>query len=189
MRIQLILLAAVVALSSAACTTTRGKKGSVDNTGGAAASGTSDFSTPYTGGAADAGGNESTLGAGDGAGSADGGFGAASDDLSQRVIYFDLDSAEIRTDGLAVVDAWSKYLVTNGSAKIRLEGHADERGTREYNVALGERRANAVLQAMTARGVGAAQISVVSFGEERPLALGHDDGAWGQNRRVEIVQP
>ena len=71
---------------------------------------------------------------------------------------------------------------------MRLEGHTDERGTREYNVALGERRGNAVLQAMTARGVSERQLSVTSFGEERPVSLGHDESAWSQNRRVEILQ-
>jgi peptidoglycan-associated lipoprotein len=105
-----------------------------------------------------------------------------------KVIYFEFDSSEINGEGQAVVDGWAAYLSGNSSAKIRLEGHADERGTREYNVALGERRANAVLQALTSRGVGANQISVSSFGEERPVADGHDEAAWQQNRRVEVMQ-
>lgn len=105
-----------------------------------------------------------------------------------RVVYFDFDSSELKPEGQALVDAWGGYLSANPGVKVRLEGHADERGTREYNVALGERRANTVQQALTARGVGARQITVSSFGEERPVSLGHDEAAWGQNRRVEIVQ-
>lgn len=115
--------------------------------------------------------------------------GAASGTLpSGRIVYFEFDSSELKPEGQALVDAWGAYLAANPGVKVRLEGHADERGTREYNVALGERRANTVQQAMTARGVGARQISVSSFGEERPVSLGHDDAAWSQNRRVEIVQ-
>jgi peptidoglycan-associated lipoprotein len=105
-----------------------------------------------------------------------------------RVIYFEFDSSDINAEGQAIVDGWAAYLSANPSAKVRLEGHCDERGTREYNVGLGERRGNAVLQALTSRGAGEAQISVSSFGEERPVATGHDDAAWQQNRRVELVQ-
>ena len=105
-----------------------------------------------------------------------------------RVVYFAFDSSEISGEGQAVVEGWAAYLSGNASAKVRLEGHCDERGTREYNVGLGERRANAVLQALTARGVSERQISVSSFGEERPVAEGHDEAAWTQNRRVEIAQ-
>ena len=105
-----------------------------------------------------------------------------------RVIYFAFDSSDINGEGQAIVDGWAAYLAANPGAKARLEGHCDERGTREYNVALGERRANAVLQALTSRGVSERQISVSSFGEERPVATGHDEAAWQQNRRVEVVQ-
>jgi peptidoglycan-associated lipoprotein len=105
-----------------------------------------------------------------------------------RVLYFAFDSSELNEEGVAIADAWGQYLAANPNAKVRLEGHCDERGTREYNLGLGERRANAVLQALTSRGVGARQISVSSFGEERPVAMGHDESAWTQNRRVEIVQ-
>ena len=81
----------------------------------------------------------------------------------------------------------AKYLTRNPGTRVRLEGHADERGTREYNVGLGERRANAVRDALLLRGVSARQISVVSYGEERPVSLGHNERAWDQNRRVEFV--
>ncbi len=105
-----------------------------------------------------------------------------------RVVYFDFDSSELKPEGQALVDAWGVFLSANPGVKVRLEGHTDERGTREYNVALGERRANTVQQALAARGVGARQITQSSFGEERPVALGHEEAAWSQNRRVEIVQ-
>jgi peptidoglycan-associated lipoprotein len=104
-----------------------------------------------------------------------------------RVIYFEFDSSALNGEGQALADGWAAYLSANANAKVRLEGHCDERGTREYNVALGERRANAVLQALTSRGVSQSQISVSSFGEERPVSEGHDEAAWQQNRRVEIA--
>jgi peptidoglycan-associated lipoprotein len=108
--------------------------------------------------------------------------------LAQRTVYFEFDSTDINSDGQAIVSRFAKYLAGKPSAKLRLEGHADERGTREYNVGLGERRANAVQQALVAGGASASQISVVSYGEERPADPGHDESAWGKNRRVEIVQ-
>ena len=88
----------------------------------------------------------------------------------------------------AVVARFAQYLAKNPTAKLRLEGHADERGTREYNVGLGERRANAVQSALIAGGASATQISIVSYGEERAADPGHDESAWAKNRRVEIVQ-
>lgn len=116
------------------------------------------------------------------------GTGAAAALPGSNVLYFGFDSSELNQEGTTVVEAWAMYLAANAGSKVRLEGHADERGTREYNVGLGERRANAVLEALTARGVAARQIGVSSFGEERPVAMGHDESAWAQNRRVEIVQ-
>ena len=103
-----------------------------------------------------------------------------------RVIHFAFDSSELSGEGQTLVDGWAAYLAANPNARVRLEGHCDERGTREYNVGLGERRANAVLQALTSRGASERQLTVSSFGEERPVAEGHDESAWGQNRRVEI---
>lgn len=108
--------------------------------------------------------------------------------LAQRTVFFEFDSTEINSDGRAIIDRFAKYLVAHPTTKLRLEGHADERGTREYNVGLGERRANAVQQGLLAGGASAAQISVVSYGEERPADPGHDESAWAKNRRVEIVQ-
>ncbi len=107
--------------------------------------------------------------------------------LSRRVIYFDLDSSEVRQDDRATVSAHARYLASNPNAAVAVEGHADERGSREYNLALGERRGNSVRQLLLAEGAATKQLQVVSYGEEKPLTLGHDESAWQQNRRVEIV--
>lgn len=106
---------------------------------------------------------------------------------SQSVVYFDFDSSELKAESQVVVAAWSKYLSANPTAKVQLQGNTDERGTREYNIALGERRAQAVSRALQAAGATAGQLSLTSFGEERPVATGHDEASWSQNRRVEIV--
>lgn len=130
----------------------------------------------------------STSGAYDSSTAGTGLSGTSGIDLSKKVIYFEFDSADLSPEGQAVVANFAKYLVANPSSRLRLEGHADERGTREYNVGLGERRANAVQAALTAAGVSASQLSVVSYGEERPAASGSDESAWALNRRVELVQ-
>jgi peptidoglycan-associated lipoprotein len=108
--------------------------------------------------------------------------------LKQRsVIYFDYDSSEIRAEFLQVVAAHAAYLAKYPNARVRLEGHTDERGSREYNIGLGERRAQAVRRALQLQGVKEAQIATVSYGEERPAVAGGDESAYAQNRRVEIV--
>lgn len=107
--------------------------------------------------------------------------------LSSRVIYFEYDSSVLPADSRAIVEAHARYIASNPGSRVKLEGHADERGSREYNVGLGERRAQAVNQVLTLTGAGRDQISTVSFGEERPAALGHDEESWRLNRRVEIV--
>lgn len=106
--------------------------------------------------------------------------------LATRIVYFDLDSSEIRAEDRSVVEAHAAYLAARPQARLRLEGHADERGSREYNIALGERRINAVSQLMGLLGVSEEQLTSVSYGEERPAALGHDESAWQLNRRVEL---
>lgn len=141
-------------------------------------------------GSADAGSGLSTGGATDTSGA---GSGLGTDDtsglsLADRTVYFAFDSVDLDASGQAVVARFAKYLAANPTAKLRLEGHADERGTREYNVGLGERRSNAVQAALLAGGASAAQLSVVSYGEERAADPGHDESAWAKNRRVEIVQ-
>ena len=107
--------------------------------------------------------------------------------LAQRVIYFDYDQSELRADYNDLIAAHARNLVTNARQKIRLEGHSDERGSREYNIGLGERRAQTVRRALMLQGVSDDQISTVSYGEERPAVEGSDEAAWSKNRRVEIV--
>ncbi|HEX9392708.1 MAG TPA: peptidoglycan-associated lipoprotein Pal [Usitatibacteraceae bacterium] len=107
--------------------------------------------------------------------------------LSKRVIYFDYDKDSVKPEFTSIVQAHAKFLTENRGRKIRLEGHADERGSREYNMALGQRRAEAVRKATTVLGVGSDRIETISFGEDKPKASGHDEAAWAQNRRVEIV--
>ena len=103
-----------------------------------------------------------------------------------RVYYFDFDKADLRADSQAALDR-SVALLKNGSQRIRLEGSTDERGTREYNMALGERRANSVANYLVVNGVSRDRIETISYGEEKPAAPGHDEGAWSQNRRVELI--
>ena len=107
--------------------------------------------------------------------------------LSKRVIYFDFDKSTVRPEYRGIVSAHAAYAAAHSSARVTLEGHADERGTREYNLGLGERRGNAVSGLMSAQGSRGSQLTVVSYGEERPTCRVSDDGCWSQNRRVEIV--
>ncbi len=107
--------------------------------------------------------------------------------LSKRVIYFDFDKSTVRPEYRGIVTAHAAYAGAHSSARVTLEGHADERGTREYNLALGERRGNAVSGLMSAQGARGNQLTVVSYGEERPTCRVSDDACWAQNRRVEIV--
>jgi len=107
--------------------------------------------------------------------------------LAKRVIYFDFDKSDIKSEYRPTLQAHAEYLADHPSVHVRLEGHADERGTREYNIGLGERRANSVRAYLTLQGVSASQIETISYGEERPVAMGHDESSWRLNRRVEIV--
>jgi peptidoglycan-associated lipoprotein len=103
------------------------------------------------------------------------------------IIYFDYDRAEIKNEYVSVVAAHAKYLNAGTGRKVRLEGHTDERGSREYNIGLGERRAQAVRRALLLQGVTEDQLTTVSYGEERPAVSGGDDTAYAKNRRVELV--
>ncbi|MBL4794133.1 MAG: peptidoglycan-associated lipoprotein Pal [Pseudomonadales bacterium] len=106
--------------------------------------------------------------------------------LSQTVFYFDFDQALIKPEAYSALKAHARNITNNPNASVRLEGHADERGTREYNIALGERRGKAVAKFLKVNGVSSSQIEVISFGEEKPLSDGHNESSWGQNRRVEL---
>mgnify|MGYP003682985257 CR=1 FL=1 len=106
--------------------------------------------------------------------------------LETRIVYFDFDKANIRPDAIATLQAHAQYLSQNPGARVRVEGHADERGTREYNMALGERRAKAAASFLAANGASPSQLEIISYGEERPVALGHEESSWSQNRRSEL---
>lgn len=171
---NLLLASSLVALAACSSTgTTSGDGTGADGSGGAY--GASGYGAGR-GGAYGAGGA--------GAGNYVGGPEATQE---QRVVYFDYDSAEIRADSQPIIAAHAHYLMQTGGAAAILEGHTDERGTREYNIALGERRSNAVRRAMEALGVNPRQLRTVSYGEERPAVSGHDESAYAQNRRVEIA--
>lgn len=184
---SLVLALSVAALG--ACTTTPKTKPATGAAPGAAVEerGAPRTQGPETSGLPSDGGVtgapiESTAG-GEGAGAAAGGLPA------ERVIHFEFDSSEILDDDRTTLDAHSDYLTANTGTTVTLEGHTDERGSREYNMALGERRANAVRQYLELKGVSASQLKTVSYGEERPVASGSDEDSWAQNRRVELVYP
>jgi peptidoglycan-associated lipoprotein len=111
---------------------------------------------------------------------------AAAPAPSQRIVYFDFDSFMIRDEFKPMLDGHAKALGASRGKRMVIEGHADERGSREYNLALGQKRAEAVLRSLALLGVQDAQMEAVSFGEERPSDAGHDEAAWAKNRRAEL---
>jgi peptidoglycan-associated lipoprotein len=116
------------------------------------------------------------------------GFGAEGTGvLARKVIYFDFDKSDIKPEFADIVTTAARNLTSNSKLKVKLEGNTDERGTREYNIGLGERRAQSVRRALMLQGVAESQISTVSFGAERPAAEGDNEEAWAKNRRVEVV--
>ena len=108
---------------------------------------------------------------------------------TQRSVYFDYDKFEIKSQSAPVVERQGKYLASQSGLVVRVEGNADERGGREYNLALGQKRAEAVVRALKVYGVTDKQAEPVSFGKEKPKAQGHDEAAWAENRRVDLVYP
>ncbi len=119
------------------------------------------------------------------------GYGNPLDDprsaVYEKTVYFDFDRSEIRAEFVSILRAHAEYLNNNRAVNVTIEGHCDERGSREYNIGLGERRANAVMRFLEAEGVDRAQLNSISYGEERPADLGHDEMAWSQNRRGVLV--
>jgi peptidoglycan-associated lipoprotein len=140
--------------------------------------------TSPSGGASTSG---SDLGGDNGANGGRGAAGDATGPLARKVIYFDFDKSEIKPEYADIVRSSAQTLTGRSALKVKLEGNTDERGTREYNIGLGERRAQAVRRALMLQGVAETQITTVSFGAERPAAEGDDESAWSQNRRVELV--
>jgi len=139
----------------------------------------------------------SDQGAGAGSGGAGAGAGAGSQivagsdrdfivNVGDRV-YFDLDKFNIRNDQRAQLEKQAAWLKRYPAVQVTIEGHADERGTREYNLALGEKRANSAKDFLVANGIPANRVKVISYGKERPVALGHDEASWAQNRRAVTV--
>jgi len=107
--------------------------------------------------------------------------------LSKRSVYFDFDSYVVKDEYKPLIEAHAKYLQANRSARITIQGNCDERGSREYNIALGQRRADTVKRMMQLYGATDAQIETVSLGKEKPKNLGHDEASWAENRRVDVV--
>lgn len=105
----------------------------------------------------------------------------------QAVVHFDFDSDAIRQDAAAVLNQHAQFLNSNQGAKVQVAGHTDERGSREYNMSLGERRAAAVRSYLASKGVNTANVEIVSYGEEQPVATGSNEAAWAQNRRAELT--
>jgi peptidoglycan-associated lipoprotein len=136
------------------------------------------------GGAATSGG---AFGGDNGANGMKGAGGDATASLARKIIYFDFDKSEIKPEFADIVKAAAQNLTSHPGLKLKLEGNTDERGTREYNIGLGERRAQAVRRALMLQGVSETQLTTVSFGAERPAAEGDDESAWAQNRRVELA--
>jgi peptidoglycan-associated lipoprotein len=140
---------------------------------------------------------ESTAGNAAGSGTPSAGAGTATPSASSGVngnatadagapkgsVYFDFDSNEVKSEYQPVIESEAHYLRAHPDAKLRIEGNCDERGSREYNLALGQRRAEAVKHVMTVLGANGAKIETVSFGEEKPVAQGHDEASWAKNRR------
>ena len=174
MRKILIVLMLAAALSSTACASKKPKPGpssstEVGNTGADSSGAGSDAA------------NAGSVGSDDEAAGPQGGL------LAKRIIYFDFDSSDIKGEGTDVVAAHAKYLASHTGTRVRLEGNTDDRGSREYNIGLGERRAQAVRRALLLQGATEAQLATVSYGAERPAVVGNDETAWAKNRRVEIV--
>ena len=107
--------------------------------------------------------------------------------LSKRSVYFDYDSFVVREEFKPLVEAHAKYLQRNPTAKMTVQGHTDERGSREYNIALGQKRADAVKRMLILLGATEIQVETVSFGKEKPKNPGHEEGAWAENRRDDIL--
>jgi peptidoglycan-associated lipoprotein len=107
--------------------------------------------------------------------------------LSNRTIYFEFDSAKLTSESIEILETHGNFVAGNGEVSVRLEGHADERGSREYNIALGDRRAQSVRRVLLFQGASSDQVETVSYGEEQPVMSGHDEESWGKNRRVEMI--
>ena len=180
---KLLAMAAAAFLVAACSSSGTVPSGGSSGSGGAA---------PVGGGAGGSSSGAATSGIGGGGGAQFIGFdgeqpGDAEVIRNNLVIYFEFDSSEIQSQFNGMLATHARYMAASPDVTVRLEGHADERGSREYNIGLGERRAQAVRQILMLQGVSTAQLSTVSYGEERPAAFGSDEQSYSQNRRVELV--
>ncbi len=107
--------------------------------------------------------------------------------MSVRIVYFEFDSAKLTSESIEILETHGNFIAANGEVTVRLEGHADERGSREYNIALGDRRAQSVRRVLLFQGASTDQVETVSYGEEQPAVAEHTEAAWALNRRVELV--
>jgi len=182
-----IILTVILALSIVACgERIKPDSETGDNNGGTSAAEANSGAT--AGGISDGGGLGGTAIAGEKVVSYDkNAINDPNNVLSEKIVYFVFDSNSVGDDYVELVKHHGKYLSFNANASVRLEGHADERGSREYNIALAEHRAESVKQLMLYEGATNNQISIVSYGEEKPVSFGHDDESMSLNRRVEIV--
>jgi len=195
MKLNKTLLAlAMSTLLLSACSDTDEKDASLTDGSQNAASGINDASTSglnkgsgMSGSEMGGSGMSGMSGSGDYASTLGPEFNDPNNPLSKRTIYFMLDSSEVMPDFVPVIAAHAQYLIANPAQHITLEGNADERGSREYNIALGEQRAKSVANMMKVQGVSESQLQIVSYGEEKPAAFGSDEEAWEKNRRVELV--
>jgi peptidoglycan-associated lipoprotein len=177
------LLVAFIAAALVGCSTTPPTEAPIEDKGAAGAT------APGAGGAVTGGAQGGSV---SGAQSGAGGLGAdelrnPNSILSKRSIYFDFDSFVVKDEYRPLVEAHARYLQSHANARMTIQGNTDERGSREYNIALGQKRAAAVKRMMTLLGARDNQIETVSFGEERPKNPGHDESAWAENRRDDIL--
>jgi peptidoglycan-associated lipoprotein len=172
-----ILFAALIAVALVGCSTTPTKTAPVvDNSGAAGASGAQTSGAGTGGVNGNAAGNE-----------AENPLHNPNSILSKRSVYFDFDSFVVKDEFKPLVEAHARYLQSHPDARMTIQGNTDERGSREYNIALGQKRADAVKRMMVLLGAGDSQIETVSFGKEKPKNPGHDEAAWAENRRDDIV--
>jgi len=159
--------------------------------GGSSGTAMDDDASGAMAGGADGGPDASSSGVDDGGYAQGGEFGEGIDGaggaLDNRVIYFAFDESQVDAKSVEVLEVHGAWLAGNPGTTVRLEGHADERGSREYNIGLGEKRSQEVRQILLLQGVSSNQLNTVSYGEERPAVLGSDEEAWSLNRRVELV--
>jgi peptidoglycan-associated lipoprotein len=177
----------LVVLAVVGCSSKGGVDENADANGGANGSSRNRAGKYGKYGSGGSGGGSGRYGSGSGSTRAD--AGPTGGVLSERVIYFAYDSDDVLPEYQNVVTAHAEWLAAHPDSNLVLEGHADERGSSEYNVALGERRALSVQRTMRLQGVSDAQVRVLSYGEEKPSTSGHDESSWQQNRRVELFYP